>query len=110
MFAPVAAHAQAVSDITERWRAKKMPTGIVTTNGRIEATQVDVSAKYAGRLADVSVEEGSVVKVGQVVGRVLSPEFEAQLRAAQSEVTRTRQMLAQAEAEIASRQSALDYA
>jgi HlyD family secretion protein len=87
-----------------------MPSGIVKTNGRIEATQVDVSAKYAGRLADVFVEEGSVVKVGQVVGRVLSPEFEAQLRAAQSEVTRTRQMLTQAEAEIASRQSALDYA
>ncbi len=32
--------------------------GIVKTNGRIEATQVDVASKYAGRLAEVTVKEG----------------------------------------------------
>ncbi|WP_315700974.1 MULTISPECIES: HlyD family secretion protein [unclassified Bradyrhizobium] len=93
-----------------RLRGKKMPAGIVQTNGRIEATQVDVSAKYAGRLADVTVEEGSSVKAGQVVGRVSSPEVEAQLKAALSDVDRAKQTLTQAEAEIASRQSSLDYA
>jgi HlyD family secretion protein len=109
-FAPAAARPQPVRNMIARLRAKKMPVGIVKTNGRIEATQVDVSAKYAGRLADVSVDEGSSVKAGQIVGRVTSPEYEAQLKAAQSEVERTKQTLTQAEAEIASRQSSLDFA
>lgn len=109
-LAPGAAHAQPVRNMIARLRAKKMPAGIVKSNGRIEATQVDVSAKYAGRLAEVSVEEGSSVKSGQVVGRITSPEYEAQLKAAQSEVERTKQTLTQAEAEIASRQSSLDFA
>jgi HlyD family secretion protein len=99
-----------VRNMIARLRAKKMPPGIVKTNGRIEATQVDVSAKYAGRLAEVSVEEGSSVKAGQVVARIVSPEYEAELKAAQSEVERTRQALTQAEADITSRQSSLDFA
>lgn len=106
----ISAEAQPVRNMIGRLRAKKLPAGIVKTNGRIEATQVDVSAKYAGRLADVSVEEGSTVKVGQVLGRVVSPEYEAELKAAQSEVERAKQSLAQAEAEIASRQSSLEFA
>lgn len=109
-FSPAAAHAQPVRNMIARLRAKKMPPGIAKTNGRIEATQVDVSAKYAGRLAEVSVEEGSSVKAGQVVARIVSPEYEAELKAAQSEVERTKQALTQAEADIASRQSSLDFA
>lgn len=101
-LAPGAAHAQPVRNMLARLRAKKMPADIAKTNGRIEAIQVDVSAKYAGRLAEVSVEEGSSVKAGQVVGWIVSPEYEAKLKAAQSEVERTKQILTQAEAEIAS--------
>ncbi len=77
-----------ISDLLDRIRGKKLPDGIVKTNGRIEATQVDVSAKYAGRLADLNVEEGSSVTEGQVIGRIDSPEIEAQLRAAQSNLER----------------------
>ena len=84
-----------------------MPKGIVKTNGRIEATQVDVSAKYAGRLADVTVEEGSEVTEGEVVGRVSSPEYEARLRAAQSNVHRARQSVLAAEALIDERKAVL---
>lgn len=109
-LAPGAVHAQPVRNMLARLRAKKMPADIAKTNGRIEAIQVDVSAKYAGRLAEVSVEEGSNVKAGQVVGWIVSPEYEAKLKAAQSEVERTKQILTQAEAEIASHQSSLDLA
>ena len=28
-----------------------MPEGIIKSNGRVEATEVDVAAKYSGRLA-----------------------------------------------------------
>ena len=83
--------------LLDRVLGKSMPEGIVKTNGRIEAIQVDVAAKYPGRLVDITVEEGSEVKAGQVVGRVSSPEYEAQLRAAQSNLEKAKQALAEAE-------------
>lgn len=89
--------------LMDRLRGRTLPAGIAETNGRIEATQVDVAAKYAGRLSEVSVEEGDRVTAGQVVARISSPEYEAQLRGAQSEVLRAEQAKAQAEALIAQR-------
>ena len=82
-------------------------TASYKTNGRLEATQVDVAAKYPGRLTDITVEEGSEVKAGQVVGRVSSPEYEAQLRAAQSNLDKARQALVEAETLIDQRKAVL---
>ena len=104
------AHAQMIRNLIARLRGETLPAGIVKSNGRIEATQVDVSSKYAGRLAEVTVEEGSSVTQGQVIARISSPEYEAQLRAAQASVQQAKDALAAAEAEIASRQSALEFA
>src|SRR5215472_9809708 len=39
-----------VETLINRLRGRDMPKGIVKSNGRIEATQVDVGAKYPGRL------------------------------------------------------------
>jgi HlyD family secretion protein len=86
-----------------------MPNGIVKSNGRIEATQVDVSAKYAGRLAQVTVKEGDEVTAGQVIARIASPEYEAQLRGAQAQVLRAKQALAEAEALVAQRNSDVTF-
>lgn len=107
LLSPAAQAKARARSLLDRLLGKKMPTGIVKTNGRLEATQVDVSAKYAGRLVDVTVEEGSEVKEGQVVGRISSPETEAQLRAAQSNVDRAQQSLAEALALIAERNAVL---
>jgi len=106
-FSSTAQAKSRVRSMLERLLGESMPQGIVKTNGRIEATQVDVSAKYPGRLADITVEEGSEVKAGQVVGRVSSPEYEAQLRAAQSNVDRAKQALVEAEALIVQRNATL---
>ena len=62
----------------DRLRHGAMPDGIAKTNGRIEATQIDVAAKYAGRLASVNVNEGDEVTAGQEIARVASPETEAE--------------------------------
>jgi HlyD family secretion protein len=96
-----------VRNLLDRILGESMPDGIYKTNGRVEATQVDVSAKYPRRLADISVEEGSEVRAGQVVGRVVSPEYEAQLRSAQSNVERAKQQLAEAESLIDQRRAVL---
>lgn len=107
LLSPAAQAQSKVRNLIARLRGQTMPKGIVKTNGRIEATQVDVSAKYAGRLADITVEEGSEVTEGQLVGRVSSPEYEAQLRAAQSNVQRAKQSMVEAEAVIAERNAVL---
>ena len=99
-----------IKNLVARLRGETLPAGIVKSNGRIEATQVDVSSKYAGRLAEVAVEEGSSVSQGQVIAKISSPEYEAQLRAAQASVQSAKDALVAAEAEIASRQSALEFA
>ena len=104
------AHAQPLRKLIARWRGQTLPDGIDKAEGRIEATQVDVSSKYPGQLSEISVGEGTKVAIGQVIGRVSSPEFEAQLRAAQSELQSAQDGLAGAESEIASRRSALEFA
>jgi HlyD family secretion protein len=105
------AHAEGfIKNLIARLRGQTLPAGIVKSNGRIEATQVDVSSKYPGRLAEVTVEEGSNVAKGQIIARVSSPEYEAQLRAAQASVQSAKNAAEAAEAEIAARQSALEFA
>ena len=94
-----------VETLINHLRGKDMPDGIVKTNGRIEATEVDVAAKYQGRLATVTVDEGDAVTAGQVVATISSPETEAQLRGAQADVLKAKQALAEAEAIIAQRRS-----
>jgi HlyD family secretion protein len=99
-------HAQStLRTLIDRLRGETMPEGIAKTNGRIEATQVDVAAKYAGRLESVTVKEGDEVTAGQVIARISSPEYEAQLRAAQAEVLKAKRALAEAEALIAQRKA-----
>jgi HlyD family secretion protein len=99
-----------VETLINRLRGRDMPEGIVKTNGRIEATEVDVAAKYPGRLATVSVNEGDEVTAGQVVGKISSPETEAQLRGAQAQLLKAKQSVAEAVALIAQRKSDLDFA
>jgi HlyD family secretion protein len=104
------AQAQPLRKLIARLRGQTLPDGIVKAEGRTEATQVDVSSKYPGQLAEISVDEGTKVTAGQVIARVSSPEFEAQLRAAQSDLQSAKDASAAAEADIASRQAALEFA
>ena len=76
-------------------RGRTMPAGIVKAEGRIEATQVDVSSKYAGEVVDVAVREGDKVAGGQVIARLSSPQLEAQLRNAESELRSAKEARAQ---------------
>src|SRR5262249_53909545 len=100
------AHAESrLPTLIDRLRRATLPEGIVKTNGRIEATQVDVSAKYAGRLATLTVNEGDEVTAGQVVARISSPEYEAQLRGARAQVSGAKEALAEAQALIAQRKA-----
>src|SRR5262249_17942980 len=67
-----------VETLINRLRGRDMPDGIVKSNGRIEATQVDVSAKYPGRVATLTVDEGEEVNYARdwVAGAWRKLEFE----------------------------------
>ena len=101
---------KAVESLINHLRGRDMPEGIVKSNGRLEATQVDVSAKYPGRLATLTVNEGDEVTAGQVVATISSPETEAQLRNAQAQVLKAKRALAETNALIVQRKSDLDFA
>ena len=76
-------------------RGLTMPAGIVKAEGRIEATQVDVSSKHAGEVVNIAVQEGDKVAANQVIARLRSPELEAQLQAAQADLRSAKEAQAQ---------------
>jgi len=106
---PVERARTAVETLINRLRGRDMPAGIEKANGNIEATQVDVAAKYPGQVATLTVDEGDEVTAGQVVATISSPDTEAQLRAAQAQVLKAKKALAEALALIAQRKTDLDF-
>jgi HlyD family secretion protein len=65
-----------------------LPSDIASGNGRIEATEIDISTKTAGRIRDILVNEGEFVKAGQMLARMDTQQLEAQRRQAQAELQR----------------------
>ena len=88
----------------------QLPADIASGNGRIEAEEVHVAAKYAGRVADVSVEEGEMVAAGQILARMDTAEIDASLARAKALVAQAQQDVAEANAQIAKRESELKFA
>lgn len=88
----------------------QLPADIASGNGRIEAEEVHVAAKYAGRVADVSVEEGEMVAAGQTLARMDTAELDASLARARAIVAQAQQDVAEANAQIAKRVSELKFA
>ena len=87
-----------------------LPPGIAMANGRLEAEQVQIATKYAGRIAEVLAREGDMVDAGQIVARMDTVELEAQLAEAEAEVQQAEHEKVQAEALIAQRKSERTFA
>jgi RND family efflux transporter MFP subunit len=72
----------------------------VTANGYVVArTRAAVSAKVAGRLATLSVSEGSYLREGEVIARLENAEYRAQVSQAEANLSTARAQLIEAEAE-----------
>ncbi|HEY8503436.1 MAG TPA: biotin/lipoyl-binding protein, partial [Gemmataceae bacterium] len=96
----------------EYFRPPELPPGFAGSNGRIEATEIDIATKIAGRVEEIFVDEGDFVSAGQVVARmdteVLTAqlrEAEAQLRQAKTAVKTARSTVEQREREKAAAES-----
>lgn len=84
----------------QHFREPPLPAGFASGNGRIEATEVDITVKIAGRLAEVMAREGDLVEKGQVVARMDVQELEAQYRQAQAQVRQAQEAVRQARANV----------
>lgn len=96
--------------LIQKLGGKRLPAGVAAANGRIEADQILVAAKFAGRVADVLVSEGDTVDAGAVVARMDTTELEAQLAGAKAQVRRAETAIISAEAAIEQRKSELALA
>jgi HlyD family secretion protein len=106
------------------FRPAKLPDGFAKSNGRIEATEIDVATKIAGRIRDELVDEGNFVTAGQVLAHMDTDtlqaqrrEAEAKLRQAKSAVESSKSTVVQREHEkaaalatVAQRETELDLA
>ena len=77
----------------KQYEASQLPAGIVSINGRVEATQVDISTKIPGRVIEIVPHEGDIVSPGEVVARIDTSETDAQLHQAQASAELARQTL-----------------
>ena len=94
------------------WRAKKtaLPKGIASGNGRVEAKEVDVSTKLPLRVARILVDEGDLVKPGQVLVQMDTSTLESQLAEAMEQEASAREQLAVANAAIIKTKSQIELA
>ncbi|MBS1190872.1 MAG: HlyD family secretion protein [Rhodocyclaceae bacterium] len=69
---------------------KRLPSGLASGNGRIEAVEIDIAARTSGRIKDVLVNEGDFIQSGQVLARMDTQTLEAQRREAEAQLERAR--------------------
>ena len=87
-----------------------LPEGFAMSNGRLEATEVDVATKLAGRLVEVRAHEGDRVESGQVVAVLDTDSLKAQRREAQAERRRAEQEREHAKAVVEEHESQIEFA
>jgi HlyD family secretion protein len=88
-------------------QAGALPPGIVGGNGRVQAVQVDVAAKYGGRIKEILAKEGDLVQRGQVVVTIDTLELEADLAKAKANMAGEEENAAQTKADIIKSESEL---
>ncbi len=79
--------------------------GLVSGNGRIEAVEIDVAAKAAGRVKEILAREGDFVTAGQIVATMDTENLEAQLRQAEAQLQQAYSAVATAQSQLAQRES-----
>jgi HlyD family secretion protein len=94
------------------WQNQKtaVPKGIAWGNGRLEAKLVDASSKEALRVKKVLVDEGDVVKPGQVLVQMDTVTLDAQLSEAKASVAAAQERLAIANSAIVRQKSQINLA
>ncbi len=91
--------------VWQRYGGNKKETGLASGNGRIEAVEIDVAAKTAGRVKDILVREGDFVRSGQAVALLDTEVLDAQLREAKAQLQHAQSAVAIARSQTVQRES-----
>ena len=87
-----------------------LPAGFAMGNGRLEADEVDIDTKFAGRISQLLVDEGDLVKPGQIVAVMDTRDLEASLKKSQSLVEQAQKVLDEAKANLVQAQTQVTFA
>jgi HlyD family secretion protein len=77
-----------------------LPAGIASGNGRIEADEIDIDTKFAGRIAELHADIGDMVKAGQVVARMDTRDIQESLKKSQAQVSQAERAIEEANANL----------
>jgi HlyD family secretion protein len=88
----------------------RLPPGIAWGNGRLEADEIDIDTKFAGRIAKLFVDEGDMVKAGQVVATMDTRDLEASLKKSEALVSQAQRALDEAKANLVQQQTLVKLA
>jgi HlyD family secretion protein len=77
-----------------------LPPGIAFGNGRLEADEINIDTKYAGRIFEMLADEGDLVKAGQVVARMDTRDLAASLKKSEAQVAQARRAVDEAGANV----------
>jgi HlyD family secretion protein len=83
----------------------QLPPGIAFGNGRIEALEIDIDTKFAGRISEILADAGDMVKAGQVVARMDTRDLAASLKKSQAAVLQATKAIDEANANVAQQQA-----
>ncbi len=86
-------------------RPAGLPAGMVAGNGRIEATEIDIATKTAGRVVEILAREGDFVQANMVLARMDTQVLLAQQAEAQAQVRRAEHAYQTAQAIVIQRES-----
>jgi HlyD family secretion protein len=94
------------------WKARQaaLPEGIAAGNGRLEAKLIDVAAKEPLRVKEILVDEGAIVKPGDVLVRLDTVTLESELTEAKAAIAAAEERLAFSKASIVKQQREIDLA
>ncbi|MEQ4921983.1 HlyD family secretion protein [Proteus hauseri] len=89
------------------WKSQipALPEGFAQSNGRIEATEIDISTKSPGRIDSILVQEGDFVKAGEVLANMDTRTLKEQLHEVQAQLNQAKSSVVTAESALSQRQS-----
>lgn len=84
------------------WRLHQpaLPAGIAWGNGRIEADEVDIDTKFAGRIAELKADIGDMLSAGQVVARMDTRDIQQSLKKSQAQLAQAQRAIDEATANL----------
>ncbi len=81
-------------------RAPAIPAWIVYGNGRLEADPIDIDTKFAGRIAELKVDEGDTVTSGQVLALMDTRDLAQTLKRDEAQIEQAKKAVDEAYANV----------